>query len=429
MRKRNPIVIWIAALAVAAMLLSDVLMSFAAAAGPDETIVPALGLAQAEPERFLVAQEEPPRRRRTLMDLLFGDDEEPQQPAPEVVKKPAAAPKADLPPAKPQIEKSVSAVRLAIFGDSLAVDLAKGLDRYYAEDPNLAIINQGVGDTGFVRIDVLDWREKIAEQIAADSFDIAILLVGINDRQKMRLDGESYGSLTPEWTVEYQARVSAVVNALRAANKPTIWVGLPPMSKSNYDKTMSGISEIQRLAAFSGGAEFLDIYERFADEEGKFTSYGPDLNGKSVRMRRDDGIHFTTAGADKLAFYVAQTLKLYYRGAGSVGIEVADPLAGTDAQMMLRPPYQGLGQMQLLEVAGAVISLTHAQKRALDLVVADPDQIEPSQFDMSLMQQAPVGRADAFGVGRVPDAEAAVEAAQSAATPPGPLAMAPAANP
>ena len=175
-----------------------------------------------------------------------------------------------------------------------------------------------------------------------------MILIGINDRQKMRIDGESYGSLTPEWTVEYQRRVSGVVSALRAANKPTIWIGLPPMSKSTYDKTMTGISEIQRLAAFGGGAEFLDIYERFADEEGKYTSYGPDLSGKSVRMRKDDGIHFSAAGADKLAFYLAQSLKLYYRGAGSVGLEVADPLQGTDAQVMLRhvstlPAFSNMG--------------------------------------------------------------------------------------
>src|SRR5690606_23569725 len=149
------------------------------------------------------------------------------------------------------------------------------------------------------------------------------------------------------------------------------------------------ISEIQRLAAFGGGAEFLDIYERFVDEEGKYTSYGPDLNGKNVRMRKDDGIHFSTAGADKLAFYLAQSLKLYYRGAGSVGLEVADPLLGTDAQLMLRPPYQGLGQMQLLEVAGAVISLTHAQRRATDLVIADPSVLTPVNFDINLMLEAP----------------------------------------
>lgn len=417
-KKRNPLLVWIIGFVVAALVLTEMLPLFVQAQELTVTPSPRLEFSQASEPRIQVAQEQQqrPRKRKTLMDLLFGGDDEQQQEAPEVVEQPVVrTPKADLPPAKPKLAKTDTAVRLAVFGDSLATDLAKALDRFYAEDPNIAIIAQGVGDTGFVRKDVLDWGAKIDEAIAANSFDIAVFIIGINDRQKMRLNDVSYGSLTPEWTVEYQSRVAAVVSALRAANKPTIWIGLPPMSKTEYNKTMSGISEIQRLAAFSGGAEFLDIYERFVDEEGKYTSYGPDLNGKNVRMRKDDGIHFSSAGADKLAFYLAQTLKLYYRGAGSVGLEVADPLLGTDAQLMLRPPYQGLGQMQLLEVAGAVISLTHAQKRALDLVVADPGALTPVNFDVNMMLEAPVGRVDAFGVGKRPEAEGADPAKPAAA--------------
>src|SRR5690606_31129186 len=148
--------------------------------------------------------------------------------------------------------------------------------------------------------------------------------------------------------------------------------------------------------------EFLDIYERFLSEEGKYSSSGPDLNGNRVRMRKDDGIHFSAAGADKVAFYLSQTLKLYYRGGGGVGIEVADPLLGTDAQLMLRPPYQGLGQMTLLEVAGAVIPLTHARRRAMDLVTAETANVTPAAFDVKLMIDAPIGRVDAFGVGKDP---------------------------
>jgi hypothetical protein len=63
--------------------------------------------------------------------------------------------------------------------------------------------------------------------------------------------------------------------------------------------------------------------------------------------------------------------------------------------------------MQLLEVAGAVISLTHSQKRALDLVVAGSVAVEATRFDQTQMLEAPVGRVDAFGVGKLPTAEVA----------------------
>ncbi len=346
-----------------------------------------------------VAQEQPVKKRRTLMDLFFGEPEPPPAPeAPIVTTKPK---KAALPPApeKPKVEKAENATRLAVYGDSMAVDVAKALERFYAEDPNLVVINQGVGSSGFVRSDFFDWNKTAAEAVAANSFDIAIMIVGINDRQTL----ESHKALTPEWSDAYQARIASFVNTVRGANKPLIWIGLPPMSKADYSNAMGQISGIQRLAVFGGGAEFVDIYDRFIGEDGKYSSSGPDLNGNRVRMRKDDGIHFSAAGADKLAFYLSQVIKNYYQGAGGVGMEIADALAGTDAALMVRPPYQGLGQTRLLEVAGAVIPLSRAPKRATDLVSATiPNPDEELAFDMGLMVEAPVGRADAFGVGKVP---------------------------
>jgi uncharacterized protein len=403
--------LWIIGLVVAALLAVDML-PVAMAQEAAVTAVPVISAGEERAHTTLVAQEQQqrPRRRKTLMDLLFGNDEEQQRQEeapvvdePAVVRKPKAA---SLPPAKPAVEKAVGATRLAVFGDSMAVDLAKALERLYAEDPNLVIIPQGVGSSGFVRPDFFDWSKTIGEQIAANSFDIAVIIIGINDRQTMQIGGSGFKALTPEWSTEYSARVTNVVTQLRNANKPTIWVGLPPMEAPSYAKAINQISEIQKLASFSGGAEFLDIFERFATEDGKYTTHGPDLNGNRVRMRKDDGIHFSAAGADKLAFYLSQTLKLYYRGGGAVGIEVADPLLGTDAQLMVRPPYQGLGQIRLLEVAGAVISLTHTPRRAADLVTAGAVELAPA-FDASLLIEAPVGRVDAFGVGKVPGAEAA----------------------
>ena len=357
-------------------------------------------------DTIVVAQAQP--RKRTLFDLLFG--EEPAAPPP--VEQPRVttprrttprAPTAALPPAKPAVTKAEGATRLAVFGDSLAVDLSKALERFYAEDPNLVVINQGVGDSGFVRTDFFDWDKAIGEQIAANSFDLAVVMIGVNDRQEIRADGQSYKSLTDPWKTIYQQRLTGFLNQLRAAGKPVIWVGLPPMSRSEYSAALGQVSAIQRLATFSGGAEFVDIYERFLGEDGKYSSYGPDVNGQNARMRKDDGIHFSSAGSDKLAFYISQSIRNFYRG-GGVSVEVADPLVGTDAGAMVRLPYQGVGQVRLLEVAGAVIPLSRAPNRAGDLLTASglPAPVPP--FTLEQLMTAPMGRVDAFGVGIDPNA-------------------------
>lgn len=353
-------------------------------------------------DTIMVAQE---GRRRTLMDLLFGEPEpEPapvqQQQAPRQQQAPTAA----LPPPKPEVEKAPNATRLAVFGDSLAIDLSRALERFYEDDPNLAVIDHGVSSSGFVRYDFFNWDTAITEQIAADSFDLAVVIIGINDRQEITVGGETFDPLSSQWTAAYQARITDFLSKLRAARKPVIWVGLPPMSKTEYSAAISQISNIQRLASFSGGAEFLDIYERFLGEDGKYSSHGPDVNGQNARMRKDDGIHFSSAGADKLAFYLSQTISSFYRG-GGVTIAVTDPLLGTDAAAMLRPPYQGLGQTRLLEVAGAVIPISRVPARATDLVTATSIPATTPPFTLEQLVTAPIGRVDAFGLGIDPSAE------------------------
>ena len=373
----------IAALLVGLLVVTDVAPAFAQS---DETI--------------MVAQEQ---RRRTLFDLLFGEPE--PAPAPVQQAPRPAAPTAALPPPKPQVEKAPDATRLAVFGDSLAIDLSRALERFYAEDPNLVVVNQGVSSSGFVRFDYFDWDKAITEQIAADGFDLAVVIIGINDRQEIAVNGQRYAPLTEPWIAAYQARITDFLGKLRAARKPVIWVGLPPMSRSEYSAAIAQISNIQRLASFSGGAEFLDIYERFLGEDGKYSSYGPDVNGQNARMRKDDGINFSAAGSDKLAFYLSQTIRAFYRG-GGVTMAVADPLLGTDAAAMLRPPYQGLGAARLLEVAGAVIPISRVPARATDLVTATGVPVA-APFTLEQLVTAPVGRADAFGVGVDPNAPAA----------------------
>ncbi len=133
-------------------------------------------LAQNQPT-LQVAQE---AKRRTLFDLLFGAPEAPPAPVEQPRRQTQKVAPAALPPPKPQVEKAADATRLAVFGDSLAIDLSRALERFYAEDPNLVVLDQGVSSSGFVRFDYFDWDKAITAQLAANSFDLAVVIIGIN---------------------------------------------------------------------------------------------------------------------------------------------------------------------------------------------------------------------------------------------------------
>ncbi len=363
---------------------------------------PVLAQETVQVERIEIAQ------NKTLFDLLFGPKDPPPpptQPSQTTTTRTPSAPRAPAPPrvVVPEIiDKAEGATRLAVFGDSLAIDLAKAFQRAYAEDTNLSIVGKGVGSSGFVRDDFYDWNAAVREEIAADSFDLAVLIIGINDKQAL---GRSR-PLSDDWKAKYLERISEFLAQLRAANKPVIWVGLPPMRASSYSTAMSEIATIHRLAAITAGVDYVDIYERFVGDDGRYASRGPNLNGEDVRMRKSDGIHFSAAGSDKVVFFVNQALRNFYRG-GAINVAVEDPLLGTDAMLMVRPPFQGNGQFRLLEVAGAVLPISDEPDRALSLVLSVPtgnDQIAHA-FDLDLLIKAPIGRVDAFGVGVDPSSE------------------------
>lgn len=352
-------------------------------------------------------------QQRSLFDVLFGGNNnaatQPPPPAaqprtapqPQSIRRapapaPAPAPTPVAPPAQ-TVAKSDAAQRVAVFGDSLGVDLARALDRLYAENPDIAVLQKSVGSSGFVRNDFYNWNTAIEDELVADSFDVAVVAIGVNDRQV--LNGAE--PLSDPWREAYRARLDAFLGNIRAAGKQVIWIELPPMEQPTYGAAMAQISSIHKAAVSAVGGEWVETYDRYLGENGAYSASGPDLNGNIVVMRKGDGIHFSAAGADKLAFYVDRAM-----GAGGSRVslsgstlEVADLLAGTDAATMLRPPFQGLEQMRLVEMASLVQDLGGVAPRAGDLILAGTPVARG--FALEDMLDAPAGRVDAFGVGRV----------------------------
>jgi uncharacterized protein len=89
---------------------------------------------------------------------------------------------------------------------------------------------------------------------------------------------------------------------------------------------MLAFNDIYRTATEAAGGEFVDIWDGFVNENGAFSSEGPDMNGQRVRLRGSDGINLTQAGKRKVAFYVERPLNRLLGPAAGAGVARLGPL-------------------------------------------------------------------------------------------------------
>ena len=88
-----------------------------------------------------------------------------------------------------------------------------------------------------------------------------------------------------------------------------IWVGLPSQRGPKASADSAYLNDLYRSRAEKAGIIYVDVWDGFVDEAGKFAPQGPDYQGQIRRLRTGDGIHFTKYGARKLALYVEREIE------------------------------------------------------------------------------------------------------------------------
>jgi hypothetical protein len=246
--------------------------------------------------------------------------------------------------------------KIALIGDSIAEALVAGLEADPGFQSELVLRHKTVSASGLVRDDYHDWPRALAA-IIAENPDLAALViaVGLNDRQPLRLNGQSLEPLSEPWREAYRARIDAVIAAAQKAKLPLFWVGLPIVRAPRLSADFVSINQMVRERVTAGGETYIETYENFADETGAFTATGPDIIGDQVRLRAPDGIHFTPAGQRKLAFFVDRPLRR----------RIADKLAPKDnpaiAALPATPDAPGPREVTISLPAPATLSLPKAR--------------------------------------------------------------------
>ncbi len=215
--------------------------------------------------------------------------------------------------------------RVRIVGDRLAQGLVPSLAAQMSSDPRVRINNQYMWFNRVIRQDFPTKLNALIRDLKLADTNIAIVMMGPGDRRSVRVKGKKYWPGQDPWRREYTRRIDTVMKALKQANIAVYWVGLPILRKANANQHAQIMNEVIRERAYINGLKYIDAYGVFIDEQGRYSSYGPDLAGKIRLLRERDGVHLTYAGSQKLAHFIQRGLKRDVKFARE---ERSEPLAG-----------------------------------------------------------------------------------------------------
>ena len=100
-----------------------------------------------------------------------------------------------------------------------------------------------------------------------------------------------------------------MIAALKSQGVPVLWVGVPAVHGQKSTADMRYLDDMVHARVERAGMMFVNPWDGFVDESGRYVTQGPDFEGQIRRLRTGDGVHFTKFGAVKLAQYVAQDLR------------------------------------------------------------------------------------------------------------------------
>jgi len=229
------------------------------------------------------------------------------------------------------------------------------------------------------------------------------------------------------WVELYSKKIEEMIGVMKSKGVPVLWVGLPAVRGARATADMLFLDSLYRDAAGKAGITYVDVWDGFVDEAGRFLQQGPDFEGQIRRLRSYDGVYFTRPGARKLAHYVEReiTRLLAARSAPiALPTEPATPdanaLPGQPAPRPLAGPIlplvaSSVGTDQLLGGPGSRPAAVDALA-ARTLVKGEPLAPPAGRADDFVWPRREVGREQAKGEAPV----ASVSPDGTAAAPPTP---------
>jgi hypothetical protein len=208
-----------------------------------------------------------------------------------------------------------------------------------------------------------------------------------------RSGGGLYEFRDERWVELYAKKIEELIGVLKSKGVPVLWVGLPAIRGQKGTADMLFLDALYRDGAGKAGITYVDVWDGFVDEAGRFLQKGPDFEGQIRQLRTADGVFFTRPGARKLAHYVEREVtRLLASRSGPIAV----PIEPATPEANVAP-----GQPAPRPLAGPVMPLV-ASSVGTDQLLGGPGS-RPAAVDALAARTLVKGEALAPPAGRADD--------------------------
>ncbi|MDC7816517.1 SGNH/GDSL hydrolase family protein [Pseudomonas sp. BLCC-B112] len=213
----------------------------------------------------------------------------------------------------PQVEPGRTAPLMAslatgdevfFVGDSLMQGVAPHMANTLRKRYNVKSLNLSKQSTGLAYPSFFNWPKTVESTLASNpNIRLMVIFLGPNDPWDMPVvKGKPFLRFkTPDWEAAYRQRIDSILDTAQAHNVQVIWVGPPNMEKPKLSTAMAYLSDLYKSQIERYQQHFVSANEILGYQNDEFSYYRTTGDGKKVKTRVDDGIHFTTTGQKLIA--------------------------------------------------------------------------------------------------------------------------------
>lgn len=206
-------------------------------------------------------------------------------------------------------------LRVWVGGDSLSITPGESLITRLDQTGAATAVapTDGQVSTGLARPEVFNWPQHLVEVISTYNPNALVLTIGSNDDQNLT-NAPGGGRAGPvgsqEWLDEYRRRVGGLMDSIAIDGRKLFYVGIPLIRDT--DRYYRGYDLMNKIVAEEADKRPGRVYyvptSGPLSDNGSYADFLPNSSGELVQVRSGDGIHFTRAGADRMADEVMKAI-------------------------------------------------------------------------------------------------------------------------